>query len=417
MKKVLLSAYACLPAHGSEEGNGWNYATLLSQNGYKIHCLTKHQNRSVLEPALADNVFPHLVMHYVPVPGWVDRFYHKGLVGMYFHYLYWQWSAYRLARQLDQTQHFDLVHHVTYGSIQLGSFMYKLGKPFIFGPVGGGQRAPASMKRYFGKYWSREWMRDWMSSLLQHLNPGFYRTLRLADRVIVTNTDTFLLARSVRQKSIDRLLDAGLSDSFLPAQPINRPPGTELKLLWVGRLMPRKALELTIEAFAKVSVALPITLTIVGGQGEMADQVPRYIDQYGVGDRVQWAGHVSHDEVKGFYEQSDVFFFTSLRDSCPMQVLEAMAYSLPVVTLNLHGQSELINDSNGLKITVTTPEQVTGKLAEAIEWLYANPKDRLAMGEAAYQFAQSQVWSTKIRQFVDHLYPAVLSQTTPTLVV
>ena len=101
MKKVLLSAYACLPNHGSEEGNGWNYATLLSESGYEIHCLTQHQAEAAIEPNLTGGSFPNLKVHYVPVPNWVDQFYHKGLVGMYFHYLYWQWQAYQLARHLD----------------------------------------------------------------------------------------------------------------------------------------------------------------------------------------------------------------------------------------------------------------------------------------------------------------------------
>lgn len=409
MRKVLLSTYACLPNQGSEEGNGWNYATLLSAGGYEIHCLTKQEGKAVIEPILANGFFPNLTVHYVPMPAWADTFCHKGLIGMYFHYLYWQWKAYKLGRRLDKTHNFDLTHHVTYGSIQLGSFLYKLRKPFVFGPVGGGQRAPQPLKRYFGAYWSREWMRDYVSVVLQYLNPGFYRTLKTADRVVVTNEDTYQLARRRRpKKPIDRMLDAGLSATFLPAQPIERKAGLALNLLWVGRLMPRKALELTIHAFSKVSSDLPITLTIVGGKGEMADQVPQYISHYGVSDRVRWVGHVSYEEVKEFYRQSDIFFFTSLRDSCPMQLLEAMAYSLPVVTLDLHGQSELVNPKTGIKVSVRDEEQVTSDLADAIEWMYAYPNERLAMGRAAYTFAQSQVWDAKIKTFTDELYPATM---------
>ncbi|SFE65074.1 glycosyltransferase family 4 protein [Spirosoma endophyticum] len=414
MRNVLLSAYACLPNAGSEEGNGWNYATLLSENGYRIHCLTKHQWQAAIDPVLANGFFPNLTVHYVPMPDWADKFCAKGLIGMYFHYLYWQWKAYKLGRKLDKMHDFDLVHHVTYGSIQLGSFLYKLKKPFIFGPVGGGQRAPQALKRYFGQYWSREWMRDWVSIFLQYANPGFYQTLKTASRVIVTNDDTYQLAKSQRpNKPIERMLDAGLSASFLPSEPIERQASTTMNLLWVGRLMPRKALELTIQAFSKVNPALPITLTIVGGKGEMVDQVPGYISRYGVQDRVKWAGHVSYDEVKEFYRQSDVFVFTSLRDSCPMQLLEAMAYSLPVVTLELHGQAELVSPETGLKVTVSDEDQVTAELAKAIEWMFAHPDQRLAMGRAAYTFAQSQVWDAKIRTFIDDLYPAVMALEAP----
>lgn len=411
MKNVLLSAYACIPNHGSEQATGWTYATTLSQNGLNVHCLTLIDGKEVIDPILANGAFPNLTVHYVILADWINAFCHKGLIGMYFHYIYWQWRAYKVARQLDKAQHFDLVQHVTYGSIQLGSFMYKLHKPFIFGPVGGGQRAPQSLKRYFGAYWSREWMRDWVSTILQYTNPAFYKTVRQADRVVVTNLDTYVLARKLRpDRPIERIWDAGLSRSFLPRTAIQHYPGKTLKLLWVGRLLPRKALELTIQALGQVNPDLPVTLTIVGGKGEMADQVTHYIDRYGVRDRVNWVGHVSYQRVKDFYEQSDVFFFTSLRDSCPHQLLEAMAYSLPVVTLDLHGQAELVSYATGLRVPVTNEEQVVSDLARAVEWMYAHPDERLAMGQAGYKFAQSQLWEAKIRRFVDELYPAVLGE-------
>lgn len=409
MKKVLLSAYACLPNHGSEEGTGWTYATTLSRNDLEVHCLTKKDGKQSIDQILVNGLFPNLRVHYVLLPAWVDKFCDSNLIGMYFHYLYWQWSAMKLGRQLDKKHGFALVHHVTYGSIQLGSFMYKLHKPFIFGPVGGGQRAPNTMKRYFGAYWSREWMRDWVSTILQYTNPGFFKSVKTADHLVVTNLDTYALAKKLRpNKPIDRIWDAGLNSSFIPEKPVEHYPDTSLKLLWTGRMLPRKALELTIQALGSIDKSIPVTLTIVGGKGEMNDMVPRYIEQYGVQDRVNCVGHVSYQRVKEFYEQSDVFFFTSLRDSCPHQLLEAMAYSMPVVTLNLHGQAELVNDKTGLRITVTNEEQVVSDLARAIEWMYTHPSERIAMGKAGYEFAKSQLWDTKIHQFVDEIYPAVL---------
>ncbi|PRY37660.1 glycosyltransferase involved in cell wall biosynthesis [Spirosoma oryzae] len=411
MKTVLISAYACIPGQGSEEGTGWTYASTLSQNGYRVHCLTKKDGQSVIDPILASGQYPNLTVHYVHVPDWVDTFCGKGLIGMYFHYLYWQWTASNLALALDKTDPIDLIHHVSYGSIQLGSFMYRLHKPFVFGPVGGGQRAPKSLKRYFGSFWTREWMRDWVGTLLQYVNPAFYRTVRQADQLIVTNLDTLRLARTLRPTApVERIWDASLSRTFLPAEPIQHTPGATLKLLWVGRLLPRKALELTIQALGQVDPAIPVTLTIVGGKGEMVDHVPGYLERYGVADRVDWVGHVTFQQVKAYYEQSDVFFFTSLRDSCPHQLLEAMAYSLPVVTLMLHGQAELVDDSTGIRVPVGTEEQVVAALARAIEWMYHHPAERLAMGQAGYDFAQTQLWDTKIRLFTDRIYPAILSE-------
>ena len=407
MKTILLSAYACLPNHGSEEGNGWSYASLLSEAGLRVHCLTQEKARDLIEPILASGLFPNLTVHYVTLPTWLNKAY-GNLIGMYSHYLYWQWKAAALARQLDVTHNFDLVHHVTYSSIQLGSFMYRVGKPFVFGPVGGGQQAPVAFKRYFGPYWSRERIRDAVSYVLSFINPGFFHTVNVADVVLISNEDTMDMAHVLRKdKPMLRMLDAGLTASFMPPAAIRRQAGPTMKLLWVGRLLPRKGIELTIEAFSKVSKTLPITLTIVGGQGEMAEYMPGYLETYNVADRVNWVGHVSYDRVKEYYRESDVFFFTSLRDSCPMQLMEAMAYSMPVVTLAMHGQNELVTEQTGIKVPVETPAQVTADLARAIEHLFHHPAERAQMAKAAYAFAQQQVWANKINRFTQEIYPGL----------
>lgn len=377
----------------------------------RVHCITREEFRAAIEPELAGGAYPNLTMHYVGVPAWLDRAY-GNLIGLYAHYIYWQWQASQLARKLDQQHNFDLVHHVTYSSLQLGSFMYRVGKPFIFGPAGGGQQVPKIMKHYLGSYYSREVLRDGASWFLQRLNPGFYRTMRQADQVLISNTDSLQLARNYRgNKPTELMLDSGIGSDFLalvPQERIANPP--VLNLLWVGRLLPRKALELTIHAFSRVNPALPIRLTIVGGQGEMADQVPTYLTKYNVADRVDWVGHIPYDEVLKYYQQSDIFLFTSLRDSGPTQVTEAMANSMPVITIAIHGQSEMVDGTNGIKVPIIDPEQVLNDLAAAIERLYYNPGERLEMGRRAYNFAKSQVWDEKINIFTNRLYPNLIKQ-------
>ena len=123
------------------------------------------------------------------------------------------------------------------------------------------------------------------------------------------------------------------------------------------------------------------------------------------GGRVEWVGQVPYEEVVRYYRESDAFFFTSLRDSSPMQLLEAMAYALPVVTLDLHGQAELVSNETGLKVPVQQPEQVVADLARAIEWLYHHPDERRAMGRRGYAFARTQSWENKLERMVSDWYP------------
>ncbi|WP_040585187.1 glycosyltransferase family 4 protein [Spirosoma luteum] len=411
MKKILISAYACIPNRGSEEGNGWHYSSLISQQGYRVWCLTRDIGQNSIEQKMAESQYPNLTFVYVKMPRWLDKAYYKGLLGLYFHYLYWQWRAYKVAQRLDQRHQFDLVHHVSYTSLQLGSFLYKLKRPFIYGPVGGGQEAPKVMRRYFRDYWVKERMRSVVSKLMLMFNPGCYQSVRRANFVLVWNEDTRRLVHSLgRQKAVKKEF-GGVSKSFVPSEPILRSPQDSLKLIWVGRLMPRKALELTLHGLSKVDPKLPVHLTVLG-DGEMGKYMPEYIARYNLANRVTWVGRVDYEQVKAFYRKADVFIFTSLRDTGPAQLMEAMSYTLPVVTLNLHGQAEIINDSTGIRVPVTTPEVVTDQLAKAIEWMYHHEAERLEMGLNAYYFAQQQVWEVKIKHIIQTYYIAAVRQKT-----
>ncbi len=409
MKKILISAYACIPDLGSEEGNGWFYSSLISQQGYQVWCLTRDVGKTQIEKKLQQSSYPHLTFSYVVVPRWVDKAYYFGLVGMYFHYLYWQWAALQVALKLTKEHHFDLAHHVSYTSLQLGSFLYKLKIPFIYGPVGGGQEAPETMRQYFKGGWIKEKMRSWVSSLLLHFNPGCYQSVRYADYVLAWNEDTRQMIKSLgREKAVEKEF-GGVGQSFIPSEPIYRPSHNSLELVWVGRLMPRKALELSLHGFSKVDEKLPIHLTIVG-DGEMGQYVPEYIAKYKLEDRVTWVGKVNYEQVKDYYRKADVFLFTSLRDTGPAQLMEAMAYSLPVVTLNLHGQAELVNDSTGIRVPVTDPETVTSDLAKAIGWMYFNEAERIDMGLNAFQFAQQQKWELKVSHIAHKYYHSLIKK-------
>jgi glycosyltransferase involved in cell wall biosynthesis len=409
MKKVLISAYSCRPDSGSEEANGWYFSSLVSRQGYEVVCLTRELARQPVEAKLRDVPHPNLTFAYVAVPRWVDASFRKGLIGMYLHYIYWQWAAWRTAAELDKTHRFDLAHHVSYTSLQLGSFLYKLHKPFIYGPVGGGQEAPRSMRRYFRRYWWKEQLRSAISKLMLRFNPGCFESVRKASFVLVKNDDTRQLAHSLGRSEGIVLELGGVGPDFLPKQPVQREPQPVLNLLWVGRLMPRKALELSLHGLSLVNPKLPIRLTIVG-DGEMGQYVPEYLATYGLADRVKWVGKVDFAQTKAYYHAADVFLFTSLRDTQPTQVLEAMAHALPVVTLDLHGQANMVCRDTGLCIPVTDPDTVADKLAGAIEWYYYHPTERIQMGLNAFHRAHDLNWQSRIEHIVHTYYTPLLEE-------
>ena len=262
MTKVLLSAFACNPTDGSEPSYGWNWAVGLAERGFEVRCITRSTSKvGIGTKSLPDN----LKFSYLHLPRGLEKLYSTSEIGQYLYYILWQWQAYKLAADMHKVDKFDIVHHITFGSLQMGSFMYKLDIPLVFGPVGGGQMAPVAFKKYFGDAWSIENYRNRMSRLLLKFNPACRNALRKAAVVLAANEDTLRLAESNGARNAFLTFDVGLPGWFFPETSLVKVPHEgRLKLLWVGRLMPRKGPLLLLDVMKELKDYPGITLTVVG---------------------------------------------------------------------------------------------------------------------------------------------------------
>lgn len=411
---VLLSAYACNPLHGGEDGFGFNWTWQTARQGHRVWCITNPDGRAGIEPFMAEHgaeLSPdQLQFLYVTVPAWV-QFLHRWQFGVYLHYMVWQFLAWKAARRLSQTVDFDYVHHATYGSLQMGSWMWRLGKPLIFGPVGGAQRAPEAFRAFIPDWFKSETMRNAIGWLLMTFDPNVRQTLRHATVVLATNSETAALARRLGARRVELFLDSGLPESFFPPVFPERDAAPTLRLLWLGRLFPRKALVLALEALSRVDKRVPFHLTIIGN-GPLADQIPVWIARYGLEGRVTWRGAVPWKEVRTAFLTHDAFLFGSLRDSFASQFLEAMATGLPIITLDHQGAHDFIPAAAGRKVPVTTPEATADALARAVEDFYDQPAQRRAAGQAGYTFALTQTWNARAHRLQTLVRP-LLRQPAP----
>jgi glycosyltransferase involved in cell wall biosynthesis len=410
--RLLLSAYACRPNAGSEPGCGWNWATHLAARGIEVHVLVAKRNQEPIEAALRDNPIENLHFVYVPVPyAWARK--NEAL-----HYVCWQIAALKAARKLASKFEFNLAHHVTYASVHVPSQLWRLGIPVVFGPVGGGQTAPESMLSYFGAEKSRERLRSSLTKALSW-SPFHKRWLRRMSFILAANRDTFNIVRASGCKSASLMCDTAIAADYFSEAPRNfynaEHHGT-LKLLWVGRMLTRKALPLALDSLkidakihAQKEVHQNVTLTIAG-DGIDPETVHKMIRDRNLQDRVFWKGsRLTQTELRTAYAEHDAMLFTSLRDSFGSQVLEAMAMGLPIITLDLHGVHDWVPDGASVKVAVGSAKQTVQNLASAIEkYSSLSPSTRNQMSACAWNFARTHTWAARA-EFCERLYQEILS--------
>ncbi|MGA2051981.1 MAG: glycosyltransferase [Opitutales bacterium] len=157
-----------------------------------------------------------------------------------------------------------------------------------------------------------------------------------------------LLERGAEARRI-ALVRRGL-DEIPPLQP-RRTPGKTLRLLAVGRLVPKKGFEQMLRILEQLRVrGMDFECKIVG-DGPLAEELRAQVRERALAECVELSGCLDHREVVRLQrEWADCFLFTGIvapdgdRDGLPNVIPEAMAAGLPVVTSPVAGTTEAISD-------------------------------------------------------------------------
>jgi glycosyltransferase involved in cell wall biosynthesis len=397
--KLLISAFACAPNRGSEQGVGWNWATEAHRLGHEVCVLVCPAHRDAIASAVGQDaalkeirwVFPELA--YWPVqqgkePKW-SRTYD----------LLWQNAALRVARALHREVGFDVVHHLTWGGVRAPTFLGSLGPPLIIGPIGGGETSPSSLRDEFhlrGKI--LETLRDLSNSTIS-INPLVRDGLADAAVIFVKTCDTLnLLSRAMRKKAVVFMeltaQTSQISSSRMPRQ-------TPTRLLYAGRLLYWKGVHIALQAFAMLLKKIPnARLTIVGSGPEearlKADALARKIK--GSVDFISWLPQKNLFEL---YDSHDLLLFPSLHDSSGGVVLEALCHGMPVVCLDLGGPKDIVTPNSGviIKTAGLNTAQVTSRIAAELTELIASPTRLAALSAGAISRANEFLLPNRVAQF------------------
>jgi glycosyltransferase involved in cell wall biosynthesis len=380
--RVLVSAYACEPGRGSEPSVGW-YSVQQIARFHEVWVATRANNRHSIEKALAIKSLPNVHWIFIDLPRWA-RFWKKGRRGARLYYCMWQFVTYLITRRLHHEVGFELVHHVTIVNYWMPSFLALLPVPFVWGPVGGGESAPRSFLRSFGRRGEMYEMLRNISRKIGELNPIVRLTARRAACVFAATKDTekrlgHLGCREVHVHSqVGLPIEEVLQLCRLPFR--ERAP---FRLLSGGTLIHWKGFELGIRAFAQLQRQFPTSEYWLLGDGPERRRWEALAEELSVAKKVVFWGEVTRSELLQKLAECDVLLHPSLHDSGGYIILEAMAAGRPPVCLDLGGPGVLVTPETGIKVPALCPDQVIRDLAEALGRLSCNPVFRASLGQAA----------------------------------
>ena len=227
-------------------------------------------------------------------------------------------------------------------------------------------------------------------------------TFRQADRIIVTRETVPVIPRRWRNKC-EVQLAIGLTSEYLNQAAAPYRSGRCFRLLYVGRLLDWKGLDIALHAVHQLKQwQLNVQFTVVG-DGLAKSRLTKLAQRLGLAEIVNWAGCIPQYAVEVQYHSADVFLFPSLRDSGGLAVLEALAHGLPVVCADLGGPSVVVNERCGRVVPALerSCEDLVSGCAGAVREIMTTPRlrERLARG------ARTRALDFNFQHLVRSIYP------------
>ena len=406
-RKVLVSCYACSPYRGSEPGMGWNFVNGLSQF-HEVHVIVEQEKwADDISKYMDENPTSSKKLNFYFIRKKRNRTLRKiWPPSYYWYYKQWQKKAYQLALELDKKEDFDIIHQLNMVGYREPGYLWKIDKPFVWGPIGGLENSPWSFLPSLG-------FKGLIFYTGRNLINNLQRNFKLRARKAAKRKNSVLIAATPGNASLinklwkrDAVVISEVGQENNIAASVNIDTSSEdLDIVWSGQHTPGKNLPLLLHTLKKVR--FPYKLHILGA-GEMTTKWKTLAKQLNIYDKCLWYGWIERDKAIDVMKDGEVFCITSISDLTSTVTLEALSYGLPIVCLDHCGFAHVVNENCGIKIPVDTPENAAKNFARALQKLNDDKDYRKKLSAGAITRAKDFNWENKIHQ-LNSIYNSLLN--------
>ena len=165
---------------------------------------------------------------------------------------------------------------------------------------------------------------------------------RYCDRIILgSQWSANAFQKQIRAKARVEVLPYPAAISLQAPRPCPK-NDLEFSLLWLGRIVPRKRLDVFLEGSKlAIQAGVPLKLTVVGQLGFFA-ALRRLLESFPFPERLEWITHVPKSEVPELLNSHDVLAQPSDEENFGSSVAEAQLAGLPVIVGATNGTADYI---------------------------------------------------------------------------
>jgi colanic acid/amylovoran biosynthesis glycosyltransferase len=151
-------------------------------------------------------------------------------------------------------------------------------------------------------------------------------------------------------------------------------PAKPVRILTIGRLVEKKGLEYSLQAFAQIRQKFPEMRYDIVGEGPLRGPLQALIENLGQQDAVTLRGAMEGEAVRALLAETDVFVLASVtaadgdQEGTPVSLLEAQASGIPVLATRHSGIPEIVLDGeSGFLVAERNVDELAMRLGQLVE--------------------------------------------------
>jgi glycosyltransferase involved in cell wall biosynthesis len=309
-----------------------------------------------------------------------------------------------VVRRVVNEHQISLVHQVMPVSPREPSPLFGLGVPVVIGPLNGNMIFPPGLRAADAKSLATSSsLLSFFTELANWLLPG----KRQAKLILVASERARLaLPRKCRAGAV-QFNENGVDPAIWFSGKRTLGVSSPFRFIYSGRLMPWKGTRFLLDSFLgllRENSGGEVTLEIVG-DGPCFHELFDLACAEGVLSEERWqpgkihfSGWMPVTDCAALSREADCFVLPSIWECGGAAMLEAMACGLPCIVANWGGPGELLPDSCGIKLPVSSEADLVNALTAAMARLAQNPELAQEMGTAALEESKKYYWPARIQQ-------------------
>lgn len=402
---ILVSAFACCPNKGSEFGVGWNWIVSLSSYCC-IHAIVEKSQKSAIEEALCNLAHnENLFFYYVELESCAWKmYYNQGDWRFYYYYHKWQKKVFVKALEICRNNTIDIAHQLDLICFREPGYFSQLGIPYVWGPIGGVAFYPDGYKSSLRFSERIKFSIKKFISLIQLKYSHRVKLSAQQSRIILgTSNGIIQYFSKIYKTPIVHEPEVGCNYTDF----VHVFPKDKFSILWVGRFIPSKQLDLALHIVSQLKYFPDIEFHIVGDGHNKAEYL-KLAQKMRISDKCHWHGNIPIQDVHQLMKSSSLLLFTSLVEATATVVTEALTYRLPIICFDTCGFGQLLSNDCAVKIPLSNFDSSVHDFSTVIGDLYYNREKLVYMAAKIDPILQSQDWKVKARRIFEY-YKQILN--------